>query len=222
MALASVDKAGSPRAGDLLTATVAERGSAAHPYLRRQALLQGPHANRNLADAIGFLCTVHGRHPDAIEMASRQICEPHPREWLAKAIDGFAAERAFLARLAAAAGPTPGTPAAAESDLVVMSQCHAIEMLSKSERKGCAIGAALALAVDWGVVREVLDVAAERFGVDAEPYDLNNPFEIRRTADMVAASPAVQRAMLFGAEQISLQHYGLWDLLEARQLSRGV
>jgi hypothetical protein len=30
----------------------------------------------------------------------------------------------------------------------------------------------------------------------------------------------VERAMLFGAEQISVQHFGLWDLLEARQLAR--
>ncbi|MGZ8285400.1 MAG: DUF6975 family protein [Allosphingosinicella sp.] len=33
--------------------------------------------------------------------------------------------------------------------------------------------------------------------------------------------PQVQRALLFGAQQILVQHHGLWDLLEARQQSRG-
>src|SRR3712207_9063643 len=36
-------------------------------------------------------------------------------------------------------------------------------------------------------------------------------------ADAYASSAAVQRALLFGAEQILVQHHGLWDLLEARQ-----
>jgi hypothetical protein len=34
-------------------------------------------------------------------------------------------------------------------------------------------------------------------------------------------SPAMERAISFGAQQILAQHRGLWDLLEARQLARG-
>ncbi len=70
------------------------------------------------------------------------------------------------------------------------------------------------------MIREVLEIAALRFGLEAPPYELDDRAEIRRLADGFAATPAIQRAMLFGAEQISAQHHGLWDLLEARQDSR--
>jgi hypothetical protein len=220
MGPASVDRAGEVRAGDLLIDIVSKRGSAGHPYVSSEALLRGPQASRNLADVTHFLCTVHGRHPHAIDHAGSQVIDNRAREWLERAIAAFAAERALLVRLVAAAGPVPGTPAAADSDMVVMAQCHAIEMLTRSERKGCAIGAAMALVLDWGVVREVLETAARRFGVEFEPYELDNRDEIRALADGIAVMPATQRAMLFGAEQISLQHHGLWDLMEARQESR--
>ena len=41
-----------------------------------------------------------------------------------------------------------------------------------------------------------------------------------RLAGTVAASPAVERAMLFGAQQLITQHSGLWDLMAARAASR--
>lgn len=220
MGPAMVDRAAEARAGDLLIDIAAQRGSAGHPYVSSEALLRGPHAGRNLADAVHFLCIVHGRHPHATDHAATQVAERQALEWLDRAIDVFAGERVFLARLVAAAGPVPGTPGSADSDMVVMSQCHAIEMLARSERKGCAIGAALALALDWGAVREVLETAARRFGVEFDPFALDDRAEIRALADAVATTPGMQRAMLFGAEQISLQHHGLWDLLEARQESR--
>ena len=43
---------------------------------------------------------------------------------------------------------------------------------------------------------------------------------MRAAADRLASSPTVERAMLFGAEQLLLQHKGLWDILEARALAR--
>lgn len=221
MSSAFVDAAGSAHPGDLLLGVVARRGSAAHPYVGSDALLHGPQAGANLADVTHFLCTVHGRHPGAIDYAAERVAERLPHRWLERALDAFADERAFLARLAAAAGPVPGTPAAADSDVVVMAQCHAIEMLSRSERKGCALGAAIALAVDWGVIRRVLGTAAGRFGVALQPYDLIKPEEVREVIESVAETPGIQRALLFGAEQISMQHHGLWDLLEARKDARG-
>lgn len=220
MGPASAERVEEVRASDRLLTIVKERGSASHPYVRSEALLRGVHAARNLADMTHFLCTVHGRHPGAIDHAAGTIGESRPHEWLERAIDTFAEERALLARIAAAAGPPPGTRATADSDVVVMAQCHAIEMLTRSERKGCAFGAALALALDWGVIREVLEAAALRFGIEAPAYDLDDRAEVSALANTFADTPAIQRAMLFGAEQISAQHHGLWDLLEARQDSR--
>jgi hypothetical protein len=217
MASTSVGKAGGAAIGEKLLACVAEHGSAAHSYPASTALLKGPHAARNLSDAVHFLCTLHGRHPGIVDHAANRCPEPAARAWFAAATQAFAAERAFLARLAVAAGPVPGTPGSADSEGAVIGQRHAIEMLAQSERSGCALGAALAVAIDWARIRSVLDAAARRFGVDAPAFTLAAPSDLSG----LAATASAERALLFGAEQIVLQHHGLWELLEARQQARG-
>ena len=221
MASLSVDKAGSAGIGEKLLACVAEHGSAAHPYPASVALLRGPNAARNLSDAVHFLCTLHGRHPGVVDHAANRCIDPAARAWFTSGTQAFAAERAFLARLAVAAGPVPGTPGSADSEGAVISQRHAIEMLAKSERNGCALGAALAVAIDWASIRKVLDCAAQRFGIEPPPYGLAEATDFRAIAAGVAVSPSIERALLFGAEQIVVQHHGLWELLEARQQARG-
>lgn len=220
MASASIGQAGGGRLGPALVACVAAGGSGGHPYSCSHELLQGPHAARNLADAVHFLCVLHGRQPGVIDLALNRAVEAAERGWFADAVAAFAAERALLARLAVAAGPIPSTPGAADSESAVAAQRHAIEMLAQSERRGCALGAALALALDWADVRLALDAAAQRFGVKAPPYLLGAAAEIRQLAATAATSAAMERAMMFGADQIAIQHRGLWDLLEARQLAR--
>jgi hypothetical protein len=79
----------------------------------------------------------------------------------------------------------------------------------------------MALVLDWAAVRKCLDSAAMRFGVDSPAYPAAEPEAIVRLADDYGASAPVQRALLFGAQQILVQHHGLWDLLEARQQARG-
>lgn len=206
--------------GDRLLMAVAEQGSAAHPYPRSADLLSSPDAARNLSDAVHFLCMLHGRRPGVIDHAANRCLSPSGRAWFAEATEAFAAERLFLTRLAVAAGPIPGTPGHASTESTVLSQRHALEMLAQSERKGCALGAAVALAIDWATVRGVIDVAAQRFGVDVPVRRMSHPHEVAAFAMVEASSPAMERAMMFGAEQISVQHFGLWDLLEARQQAR--
>jgi hypothetical protein len=221
MAFPSVGHAGSARPGDRLLACVAEQGSAAHPYLTSDALLRGPHAARNLSDAVHFICTLHGRYPGVVDHAANRCAEPAARAWFNTALEGFAAERGFLTRLAVAAGPIPSTPGASDNEGAVMGQRHAIEMLAQSERRGCALGAAVALIVDWGSIHDVLAVAASRFGLEPPEYGLDDPTVILSLANQAAGAAAVERALLFGAEQIVVQHHGLWDLLEARSEARG-
>jgi hypothetical protein len=206
--------------GDRLQARVVENGSAAHAYPTSDALLRGERAARNLSDAVHFLCTLHGRHPGVVDHAASRSVDPLTRRWFDEATRVFAAERAFLTRLAVAAGPVPGTPGAAGAQGALLSQRHAIETLAQSERNGCALGAALAIALDWVVIRQVIDIAGERFGVDAAPYGLGDFDAVHALATEAAATVANERAILFGAEQILLQHFGLWDLLEARQQAR--
>ncbi len=220
MASASVGLARSLRAGELLLSCAAAQGSPAHAWLVSEELLSGPDAARNLADAVHFLAALHGRYPGVVDHAANRCVEPTVRGWFSDATYSFAAERAYLARLAVAAGPLPSTPGAADSEGAVLGQRHAMEMLSQSERNGCALGAAMAVVLDWTVIRGVLDVAARRFGVDAPAWPFGDAAAIGSLADAFAATAPLQRAMLFGAEQVVIQHFGLWDLLEARAQAR--
>jgi hypothetical protein len=220
MGTASVGTADGARTGALLTAAVAERGSAAHPWSRSDALLRESDSPRNLADLLHFLCTLHGRYPGVVDHAAGRVADRKAGAWLALAAEAFAAERTYLARLAVLAGPVPSTPGAADSDSVVRSQRHAIEMLALSERNGCALGSAMAVVLDWAAIRRPLDAAAARLGVEAPAYAFADQQAIAAVADDFASSAGIRRALLFGAEQILVQHYGLWDLLESRQQAR--
>ena len=220
MASASAGEEGAPRLGALLDARISGEGSAAHMWCASKALLDGADAARNLADAVHFLCTLHGRHPGVIDHAAERCVEPAARPWLRSATDAFHGERRYLGRLAVAAGPVPGTPGGGASEAAVVSQRQALLTLARSERRGCALGAAFGLAADWVRIRRVLDAAARRLGVEPEPCTLPGMDEMAATAEAVAGNAAFERALLFGAEQILIQHRGLWALLEARAQAR--
>jgi hypothetical protein len=206
--------------GELLATLVAESGSASHSYGEAEALLHGEHNARNLADVAHFVCLLHGRYPGVVELAAQRVTDPAPRTWLHRAGPGMAAERAFLARLVVAAGPVPSTLGQARSEAAVIGQTHALATLAQSERHGCALGAALALVLDWRAIRRVLDVAAQRFGIQPPPLDLPGLKDAMTVAAEAATSPGIERAIAFGAQQLLIQHRGLWDLLETREMAR--
>ncbi|WP_431470440.1 DUF6975 family protein [Sphingosinithalassobacter sp. LHW66-3] len=202
-----------------LDALAASDGSAGHPYVGR--LRQSMEPLRDLADAAHYLCLLHGRHPGVIDHALPHARDSVERAWLEAAAEAFAAERALLVQLVAAAGPLPSTPGQAESDNAALHQRHAVEMLSQSDRAGCATGTALALVLDWTAIRAVLNSAAERLGLEMPETRLP---PIEETASVVAelsGETIIERAILFGAEQLFAQHRGLWELLEARMEARG-
>lgn len=193
-------------------------GSAVHPHLR--ALRAGALPRRDLADAVHHVARLHGRHPGLIDFATAHAHRPVECDWIEAAAEAFVAERAYLVRLVAAAGPLPSTPGHAESEAAAAAQRHALDMLAQSDRAGCATGAAIALAIDWVSVRSVLDRAATSFGLDPVPARLPIPEETVSVVDALAREAAHERAMLFGAQQVFAQHRGLWDLLEARASAR--
>lgn len=207
-------------AGALISACVADQGSATHPYFSGGALAAGAHAVRNVADVVHFLGVLHGRHPGIVELATGRVTEPAARAWLAEAGAAMADERRLLARLAVAAGGAPSTPGHAASESTVAAQRAALATLASSDRAGCALGAALAFALDWRPVRALLDVASARLGIEAPVFRLGDPDELRLVADVAGESALVERALLFGATQLAHQHRGLWDLLEAREQAR--
>ncbi|WP_416194969.1 DUF6975 family protein [Sphingopyxis sp.] len=205
---------------EMLDTLVAHDGTGAHPHVRAGELSNGPQAMRNLADAVHFLCLLHGRHPGVIDSAARKGVDAASRAWMEQAADAFAEERAFLSKIAAAVGPVPSTQGQAECEAAVAAQRKALDMLAESDRHGCAVGAAIALTLDWRTIRVLLDISAERLDMTPQRSTLPDLRDTARLASTVADRPAIERAMMFGAQQLIAQHNGLWDLMAARAAAR--
>ena len=201
-------------------ARVSGHGCAGHPHLQALVEASGPHAGRDLADAVHLLCSLHGRHPGLIELALTQAPDGPARPWLARASEAFERERLYLVRLTSAVGPVPSTPGAAETEASLQAQRHALEILASSERHGCALGAATALVGDWWPIRRLLDRAAARAGLEFVAPSLPDETSVIDVVDQSSDTPASGRALAFGGEQLLLQHRALFDLLEARASAR--
>lgn len=202
-------------------ARVAAEGSGRHSHLASLLEGTGLHSGRDLADAIHLLCSVHGRHPGMIEMTLQRCASDELRPWLDRAAESFERERLYLVRLTSAVGPLPSTPGAAETEASLLAQRNALETLALSERTGCAVGAATALVSDWWQIRRLLDRTAARLGLISPPPSLPDEASVVGVLDRMSDSPAAQRAVTFGGEQLLLQHRALFDLLEARASARG-
>ena len=205
---------------ELLDTLVASEGTGAHGHVKSGALSSGPDAMRNLADAVHFLCLLHGRYPGIVDSAARKAVDAASRKWMDETAQAFAQERAFLSKIAAAVGPVPSTQGQAQCEAAVAAQRKALDMLAESDRNGCAIGAAIALTLDWRTIRVLLDISAQRLEMKVPRCTLPDLRETARLANAVAETPAVERAMAFGAQQLIAQHSGLWDLMAARAVSR--
>ena len=202
----------------LVQRLVAADGSAGHRWVDR--LAGRAVERRDLADAVHALCMLHGQHPGMADDARARGVQPAADDWLHLVSDGFAAERAGLAALVSAAGPLPSTPGHAISEAAILAQRHALAMLARSDRGGCATGAVAALALDWAAIRRVLARAAEMFGTALHPVPLAGGDEAAAALAQIGGSPGGERAIGFGAQQLLAQHRGLWDLLEARAEAR--
>lgn len=202
-------------------ARVAGEGCARHPHLNRLLEASGPHLARDLADAVHLLCSIHGRYPGLVEIALQRCPKGEIRNWLDRASESFERERLYLVRLTSAVGPLPSTPGAAETESSLLMARHALETLAASERNGCAVGAATALVGDWWPIRRLLDRAAARVSLECPAPSLPDEASVITALNRAAESPASERAISFGGEQLLLQHRALFDLLEARAAARG-
>ncbi len=169
-----------------------------------------------IADVAHFINISHGRHPGIIDYAAHKIVDDAARRWMVDAIDGFAAERAFLNRLTVEAGPIRRHTGQDKITALITVQSKNFEMLATSDRKGCPAGAALAFVIDWHHTRPLLDRIALHIGM--EPPMLSLP-DVATCAALVAKlvnNDAYRRAMGFGADQLLAQQRGLWQLIAAR------
>ncbi|HEX6604876.1 MAG TPA: hypothetical protein VF027_08365 [Sphingomicrobium sp.] len=202
-------------------ARVAGEGCARHSHLNALLESSGPHAGRDLSDAVHLLCSLHGRYPGLVELALQRCPKGPAQAWLGRASEAFERERLYLVRLTSGVGPLPSTPGAAETEASLVAARHALETLAFSERRGCALGAATALIGDWWPIRRLLDRAAARVGIDCPPPSLPDEVSVVEVINSASDSPASERALAFGGEQMLLQHRALLDLLEARADARG-
>lgn len=202
-------------------ARVAGEGTARHSYLSTLLEGAGRHSGRDMADAVHLLCSLHGHYPGLVEIALQRCPKGQVRDWLTHASDAFERERLYLVRLTASVGPLPSTPGAAETESTLVAQRHALEILARSERRGCALGAATALVSDWWPIRRLLDRTASRAGIECPAPSLPDEASVVAVIGAECDSPASERALGFGGEQMLLQNRGLFDLLDARALARG-
>src|SRR3954471_10225868 len=182
-------------------ARVAGEGCARHPYLNALLEASGPHAGRDLSDAVHLLCNLHGRYPGLIELALQHCPSGPAQSWLARASEAFERERLYVVRLTSAVGPLPSTPGAAETEATLVAARHALETLAHSERNGCALGAATALVGDWWPIRRLLDRAAARVGVESRAPSLPDETSVIGAMDQPTQTPSSARALAFGGEQ---------------------
>jgi hypothetical protein len=201
-------------------ARVASEGCVRHAHLNALLEASGPSAASDLADAVHLLCSLHGRYPGLIEIALQRCATGEAKAWLDRAAEAFERERLYLVRLTSAVGPLPSTPGAAETEAGLVAARHALETLATSERNGCALGAATSLVGDWWPIRRLLGRAAARVSLECPAPSLPDEASVIEVIHRVSATPASERALAFGGEQLLLQHRALFDLLEARAEGR--
>lgn len=204
---------------DVLARLVAQDGTARHAYCL-SSIERAPDGfvrdAAGFADAAHHLGMLHGKHPGVIDHSANRVVDNAARAWLKHAVEGFGRERTYLNRLVVAVGPLPSTSGHHQSSTIIAQQCHALEMLAQSDRRGCALGAAMALVLDWQPVRAILDAGAVRLGVEPPASQLPSAEETLTLLTELEAEYPIGRAVQFGACQLLGQHRGLWDLLQAR------
>lgn len=193
-------------------------GTAGAPHAA--AMMRPDAPMRDLADAVHALAVIHGAFPGIVDHAQGGALERPVAGWLAVAAYEVARERKLLAQLTATVGPRPSTPGQSAAEAAVAAQRHALTMLARSDRNGCALGTAIAFVLDWGAVRRVLENGAARCGLEVEHrFDGFSAASHALLAEL-SPTPSVERAITFGAQQMLAQHRGLWGLLEARAAAR--
>lgn len=216
--MATADIRALSRPSRTIVTLVAADGSAHAAQLIR--LCAADASLRDLADAVHAMCLVHGAFPGVVDQARDAVADAAARVWLDQAAEAMAQERALLARLTAAVGPLPSTPGHAASETVILAQRQALGMLARSDRDGCALGTALAFVLDWQDIRRVLDAAATHLSIPVDGIGSTVAGDAAALLARLDNSSGVDRAMMFGAEQLLAQHRGLWNLLEARASAR--
>jgi hypothetical protein len=202
---------------DSLAAVVAPPGG----HLSRLVAGNMPKALQALADCAHFLTILHGQVPSLFELASGSG-SPGTTAWLRALTGAFSEDRRWLARLSVLTGASLDLGGLTSAEQVVRDQRDAMLTLATSSRNGCALGAAVALVVEWRRLRDDLPRAALALDIDCRdrlapswPDDGVEPALVDCGDEAM-----VRRAIVFGATQLASLHWQLFELLEARHAAR--
>ena len=198
----------------------ANHGSKSVPYFKYITQNFKTLQASDVGDIAYFLCVLHGSYPGVVDYTSDKVANEDTHTWLVNAMNGFSAERSFLTKLTVAAGPITGVGQYDQSEVTVHNQRKALQILSQSDRGGCAIGASIAVILDWHSIRPVLDSIALKLGIKPQSLLLPSIEKTQELYDFLISSALIKRATNFGIDQILSQHRGLWELLEARHNTR--
>jgi hypothetical protein len=204
---------------NLFVELLGSEGTASHAYCGPVVLGDRQSFVRDLVDFADFVHLVtllHGQVPGLIDHAASRTVEVAARAWLLQSLEAFAIEREYLSKLCVAVGPLPSTAGHHETSTIIAQQRHAVEMLAQSDRRGCALGTAVTMVLEWDAIRAILDAGALRLGIEPPVCHLPTHNDTLKLLDALPEPERIARAMMFGASQLVGQHRGMWDLLEAR------
>lgn len=197
---------------------VHDEGTAAHPHVR-QLIELGRHIPREIAaDTLHFLSLLHGRKPSIFEIVFTGHHAGAGAEWIKDVSACFTSDRTLLAQLVVAAGPPPSLSRQMQTEEVAGAMRRALLTLARSDREGCALGTANALARDWPATEKLIQALSKALGIDTVIRHYRWPDQAALDAALlrVANQPFVERAINFGARTLISQNRAFWDLLEAR------
>ena len=200
MASLSVDTAGGARTGALLLACVAEHGTR-HPSLFRQRGAEArPRSDAATSPTRSISCArCTAAIPASSTMPPAAPSSPAPAPGSPRPPRRWPPSGATSPGSRSPPGRSRARPGGAGSETAILAQRAALATLAQSDRRGCALGAALAFAADWASIRTVLDAAAKRLGVDLAALPPRRPRRAarrrrqRRRGAGDRARPAVRR-----------------------------
>ncbi len=202
---------------------VQNNGAAASSHLKALAENARVMANapQAVADCVHFLTILHGQAPSLFDIA-RSAESGVPKDWLDQLSEQFEKDRRWLSRLNAMTGILVDRQGLSPAEQIVRDQREAMLTLAQSSRRGCALGAAVALAHDWDIIRIGLSDALGVVNNDnIEPPNgiwlVGGNVQVLREAGEAAS---LRRAVGFGAMQLASLHRQFFDLLEARHALR--
>ncbi len=201
---------------DALEDGLVASGSGSHEFVA--GIAGGAKISREtLADVLHLLGLLHGTRPSVFEIVHQSPLAPS-LEWLSAAARSFARERDLLSQLVMAAGPPPSRAGQTGVEIAVDATRNALVTLAGSDRLGCAVGAAVALLMDW----ETISTALRRISIsmDIKPIDRHGEWPNRKESLAVikaaASVPGGERAVRFGFQTLLAQHFAFWNIVQSR------